>query len=106
MAPKTDFSDLGAVPVSTDLSELVAVREGSAPIRPAIAAALREGADYLARAEQVVRVADAPLAEVATGLSAVPVDPDGLARLAQRWGVAGPVGRLRDAIAGSVADPA
>jgi 5'-3' exonuclease len=81
-----------------DLAGLLRAVDADAPIRPAMARALRERRDYLTRAEDVVRVAEVPLPEVASGIPAEPVDPQLLAGLATRWGIAAPVQRLRDAL--------
>lgn len=82
-----------------DLASLMAaVRAGTAPIRPGITRALLDGADYLDRAERVVRVADAPLAEVVAGIPRRPADPGLLAALGERWGVTAPLARLTDAL--------
>jgi 5'-3' exonuclease len=72
-------------------------RRLSAGIRLKLAAAR----DYLTVAPAVVRVAvDAPVKLSGPArLPASPADPDELDALAQRWGIAGPVRRLTDALA-------
>ncbi len=57
-------------------------------------------ADYLGVAPEVVRVRrDLELPPVdAARLPASPADPDGLARLSQRWGIAGPVRRVGESL--------
>jgi 5'-3' exonuclease len=78
-----------------DLTALrAAVAEGDAGIRSGIAAALRDADDYLVRAEEVVRVAEVALPEVPAPLPATPADPDALAVLVERWGLAAPVERM------------
>ena len=74
--------------------------EGSG-VSPRIAASLRDHRDYLARAEQVVRAADAPVDEVGVQIPDRPADEDALAVLAERWGIEAPLSRLQDALAGS-----
>jgi 5'-3' exonuclease len=70
----------------------------SAPVRAKLAAA----ADYLAVVEPVVRVAvDADVRlDRPDALPAAPADDARLDALAQRWGIDGPVGRLRAALGG------
>jgi 5'-3' exonuclease len=85
-----------------DLAGLLAAVDAGAPIRPAIAQALRAGRDYLTRAQSVVRVAEVQLPDIAAGIPAQPVDPRALAHLVERWGIAGPVQRLDDALAAAV----
>ncbi|MGD9527563.1 5'-3' exonuclease [Pseudonocardia sp.] len=69
----------------------------SPPVRSKLAAA----AGYLAVVEPVVRVAlDAPVRMGRPDVvPALPADPDALDALAQRWGLAGSVDRLRAALA-------
>lgn len=74
------------------------VRAGTAPIRPGIARAVLEAADYLDRAPAVVRVAEAPVAELDPTIPAAPHDPEALVALAERWGIAASVRRLTDAL--------
>jgi 5'-3' exonuclease len=89
-----------------DLSGVVAAAvEGDAGIRPGIAAAIRAGADYLERAERVVRAAEPSLPEIDPSLPATPSDPDQLAALAERWGLGSPIARLQDAIEQALTPP-
>ncbi len=83
-----------------------AVEAGEAGIRPGVAAALRDGADYLDRAERVVLAAEVPLPELDTGLPGSPADPAALDLLAERWGLGSPIARLRAAIAQALEPPA
>jgi 5'-3' exonuclease len=86
-----------------DLAGIRAAAAAADPgIRTAIAAALRDGADYLDRAVDVVRAAEVDLPEVDPELRAGPADPRALEVLVERWGLASPVGRLQDAIAEAV----
>lgn len=81
---------------------LVACEEpGAGPI---LTAALRrriEGArDYIAKARRVVDVApDVPLPDMDTSLPRMPVDPDRLVELAERWGLDSSLNRLLAALA-------
>jgi 5'-3' exonuclease len=84
------FGDLAGI--------LAAVSAGAEGIRPGVAAALRDGADYLARAEQVVRAVDVPLPDTDARLRVDPADPEQLRDLVARWGLAAPVRRLQEAI--------
>jgi 5'-3' exonuclease len=66
---------------------------------PGLRGKLTGASDYLAAAPQVVRVArDVPLPDLSADLADMPVDPDRLMELAQRWNLAGSVRRLVDAI--------
>ena len=85
---------------------LAAIDDPAIALRPSISAALRAGQDYLRAAEQVVRVAEVPLSPVDVAIPVEPVDPDRLAELASTWGIAGPLDRLRGALAQAIADPA
>jgi 5'-3' exonuclease len=81
-----------------------AVVEGGDPrMSSAVRSKMIKAADYLAVAPSVVRVApDAPIdwtGERRT-LPHEPVDPDGLAALAERWNLAGSVDRLLAALRG------
>lgn len=61
---------------------------------------LAESADYLAVAPAVVQVVrDAPIGPVDDQLPRTPADPAALAALAQRWGLAGSVQRVVEALA-------
>lgn len=84
----------------TDIAGILAGLEaqGSA-VSPRIAAALRDNRDYLARAERVVRAADAPVEEVEVRIPARPFDEGALSDLAGRWGLEAPLRRLQDALA-------
>jgi 5'-3' exonuclease len=82
-----------------DLAGLLAAVDAGAPIRPAMAQALRAGRDYLVRAEAVVRVAEVELPEVEARILPEPADPDALTVLCERWGITAPVRRLADALA-------
>ena len=70
-----------------------------------MAAALRDGSDYLDRAVEVVRAVDVPLPEVDAALRPAVADEAVLAGLERRWGLAAPVGRLRAAIDQAVGGP-
>ncbi|WP_235929617.1 5'-3' exonuclease [Cellulomonas citrea] len=70
-------------------------------MRPAVRARLVAARDYLDVAPAVVRVVrTAPVARVDTRLPLTPADPDALAALAERWGLASAVRRLTQALAG------
>ena len=86
----TRFGDLAGL--------LAALDDPAVAIRPSVSAALRAGRDYLARAEEVVRVADVPLPPVDAAIPPAPVDPARLDELARTWGVENPVERLRAAL--------
>lgn len=77
---------------------LTAIEEGTSGVSPRISAALRDHRDYLARAEQVVRAADVPLAEGAVQIPDRAADAPALASLAERWGIEAPIGRLQDVL--------
>ncbi len=78
------------------LDGLFAARDLPAPVARRLAAART----YLAAARRVVPPrTDVPLGRVALALPARPAHPRTLARLAAEHGLAGPVGRLRQAIA-------
>lgn len=66
------------------------------PVRSVPFRAKIEGArDYLTKAVEVVRVRrDVPLPHLDAAIPAAPTDPDGLAHLAERWGLTAAVGRL------------
>lgn len=87
----TQYGDLAGI--------LAAAATANSGIRPRLAQALRDSADYLQRAEQVVRAADAPVPQVSTRLPSAPSDPEVLDELAQRWGLQTPVSALTAAIA-------
>ena len=81
-----------------------AVVEGGDPrMSSAVRSKMIKAADYLAVAPSVVRVApDAPIDWTGErrALPHEPVDPDGLAVLAERWNLAGSVDRLTAALRG------
>ena len=85
---------------------LTALDDGSATIRPSVAAAMRAGRAYLEAAEQVVRVAEVPVPRLDSAIPPAPADPDRLAELAATWGIDGPLARLQGALAQALADPA
>lgn len=71
------------------------------PKRPALSAAR----DYLVAADPVVRVrTDVPLPQVHADLTAQPHDPDALAELSHRWGLASSIQRVGAAIAATTSD--
>lgn len=79
---------------------LAALDDPKAGFAPGLRAKLAGAMDYLAVAPKVVRVArDAPLPEFDTALPRVPVDPDHLIALAEKWNLAGSCRRLIDALA-------
>jgi hypothetical protein len=82
---------------------LRAIEADDSGVSPRITAALDDNRDYLARAEQVVRAADVPLAEVEARIPDGPADAPGLNALSERWGIGAPIERLQDALAASVA---
>jgi len=82
-----------------DLPGLLAAVDAGAPIRPAMAQALRAGREYLARAQEVVEVAEVPLPEVEARIDPEPADAAALERLVERWGIGTSVRRLQDALA-------
>ncbi len=74
---------------------IAAARDASTPMRPAVRAGILAALDYLAVAPRVVEVVgDLPLPDVVATLADVPADPDALAVLVERWGVASPVERV------------
>jgi 5'-3' exonuclease len=88
----------------TDMSGiLAAIEAGDSGVSPRITAALRDNREYLARAEAVVRAADAPLDEVDVRIPDRPADAQALTALAQRWGIGAPISRLQDALQASIA---
>jgi 5'-3' exonuclease len=69
-------------------------------LEPAVARRLHDSRDYLAAARRVVPpVADVPLPDVSLALPRDPADPTRLSALAAEHGLAGPVDRLRTALA-------
>lgn len=84
---------------------IAAARAGDAGMTATQIARIRDAADYLGAAEPVVRVVtDVPMGNAeeaaAWAVPTAPADPDRLAELAERWGVTGPVDRLRRAFEG------
>jgi 5'-3' exonuclease len=78
---------------------LSALDDASSGFAPGLRGKLAAARDYLSVAPRVVQVArDAPLAEVPAALPPLPVDPDALLTLAERWNIAGPCRRLLDAM--------
>lgn len=75
-------------------------RHGTARAAAAAEPRLRAAAEYIARAETVVRVVrDAPLPPLDARLPTRPADPAALADLAERWNLTGPLQRLKAALA-------
>ncbi|HYN55906.1 MAG TPA: 5'-3' exonuclease H3TH domain-containing protein [Motilibacterales bacterium] len=83
---------------------LLAIEADGSGVSPRIAASLRDNRDYLARAEQVVRAADVPLAEVQVAIPDGPAEASALAALTERWGLGAPIERFQDTLAQSVSD--
>lgn len=79
---------------------LAAIDDPDAGFAPGLRGKLDAARDYLAVAPTVVRVArDVSLPEsLDPALPGVPVDPEGLLALADRWNLAGPCQRLVDAL--------
>ncbi len=96
---KTAATLLGRFP---DMAALLrAVEDPGSDLAPGPRRKLKDAADYLAVAPQVVKVA----CEIALGdpdltLPSTPADPDGLVRLAGRWGLDSPTARLVDTLTG------
>jgi 5'-3' exonuclease len=94
----------GVVSKFASFEELLAAVDdrGDPRLSPGIRVKLAAAADYLRVAPSVVRVAtEAPV--MISGpdrLPNFPDDPDRLIELAERWGIAGPVQRLVEALAG------
>ena len=79
---------------------LAAASDPDADLAPGPRAKLKAATDYLAVAPTVVAVArDLDLDVGSTALPAAPRDPEMLAALAERFNLAGPVGRLERALA-------
>ncbi|GHF40130.1 5'-3' exonuclease [Streptomyces mashuensis] len=86
------FGDLAGI--------LAAVDDPAAKLTPAQRKRLVEAGPYLAVAPRVVRVAtDVPLAPFDAARPRAPRDPEGLAALAERWGLGGSLERLLSALA-------
>ncbi len=83
-----------------DLAGVVAALDAGDPdLTPAQRRRLDAARDYLAAAPAVVRVLrDADLPEVDDTLPATPVDRDAVVALAERWGLAGSLGRVVTAL--------
>lgn len=83
-----------------DLAGVLAARDRADPgLTAAQLRRLTEAKAYLDVAPGVVRVArDAPVPEVDDRLPVTPADPEGLVVLAERWGLAGSVRRLVEAL--------
>jgi 5'-3' exonuclease len=80
---------------------LVALDSGDAQLSAGQGARLRAAREYLAAAPTVVRVArDLPIPELDVTLPRAPSDQEALLALAERWGLASPVTRIVDALAG------
>ncbi|HXR71971.1 MAG TPA: 5'-3' exonuclease [Actinocrinis sp.] len=80
---------------------LAALEDPRSALKAAARKRLDAARDYLAVAPQVVRVrADAPTVPVDSRLPTSPADPDGLAALAERFGLDSPVRRLRKTLTG------
>ena len=85
------FGDVGAV--------VAAVDDDGADLAPGVRRKLRESADYLAVAPTVVAVArHLDLGGADLTLPLTPADPDGVARLAEQWGLDSPAARLVEAL--------
>jgi 5'-3' exonuclease len=78
---------------------VAALDDPAAGFAPGLRAKLVAARAYLAVAPTVVRVArDLPLPAIDTTLPPAPAEPDRLLELAERWGLAGSVRRLVDAV--------
>ncbi|MFJ7067320.1 5'-3' exonuclease H3TH domain-containing protein [Streptomyces sp. NPDC101115] len=93
-----------AAQLITEYGDLAGVRaaavDRTSRLTPAKRRGIVEAAEYLDVAPTVVRVArDAPLPEFPAALPSEPRDPEALARLVERWGLAGAVGRLLPVLA-------
>jgi 5'-3' exonuclease len=78
---------------------LAAVQRRDAALSAGQLRKLQAAADYLAVAPRVVRVAsDAPVAQHDDRIPTSPADPDAVLALAERWGLAGSLTRLVDAL--------
>lgn len=74
---------------------LAAVDDPASELAPGPRRKLRDAADYLAVAPQVVRVVrDLPLGDPDLALPRTPADPDRLVALSERWGLDSPTARL------------
>ena len=85
------FGDVGAI--------VAAVDDDGADLAPGVRRKLRESADYLAVAPTVVAVArHLDLGDADLTLPMTPADPEGVARLAEQWGLDSPAARLVEAL--------
>jgi 5'-3' exonuclease len=79
---------------------LAAAAAGEPGVTPSQRTKIADAADYLAVAPGVVRVAaDAPVGDVDDALPRAPRDPETLADLVERWGIASSVERVTKALA-------
>lgn len=79
---------------------LAAVDDPRADLSPAVRRRLRDAADYLALAPEVVAVRlDVPVPTLDATLPAAPVDPERFLALVDRWGLGGSAERLLRALA-------
>jgi 5'-3' exonuclease len=79
---------------------LAAAEDSTSAVKPAVRKKLEAATDYLAVAPRVVQVrADAPVTTADSTLPTTPTHPDDLEKLAERYGLAGPVKRLTKALA-------
>ncbi|MEU8969956.1 5'-3' exonuclease [Streptomyces monashensis] len=87
-----EFGDLDAI--------MAALDDPGAKLTPSQRKRLDEARPYVAVAPKVVRVAaDVPLPDVDPALPHAPRDPEGLERLAERWGLGGSLQRLLTTLA-------
>ncbi len=76
------------------------IQRGGVGIAPAVARRLADARDYLAVAPRVVAVSrDAAVPDVDDALPTSPRDPEALAALGERWGLASAIDRLHKALA-------
>ncbi len=94
---KTAATLLARFPTMTELR--AAVDDPEADVGPGPRRRLREASDYLDVAPRVVAVArEIDLGRPDLGLPLTPAHPDEVARLAERWGLNSPCGRLVEAL--------
>ncbi|QIK66445.1 5'-3' exonuclease [Nocardioides sp. HDW12B] len=94
---KTAATLLGRFPDMASL--LAAVDDPGSDLAPGPRRKLKDAADYLAVAPQVVKVAcEIDLGDPDLTLPSTPADPDGLVKLAGRWGLDSPTARLVDTL--------
>ena len=85
------FGDIGGI--------LAAADDPDSDLAPGPRRKIKDAADYLAVAPEVVAVArEIDLGEPDLTLPLTPVDPDGVARLAEQWGLDSPAARLVEAL--------